>query len=119
VFALASKGLPGLGNFVAEFLVLFGTWSVSPVAAAFASLALILSTVYALWMVQAAFQGRVGAAIEGMTAVRDLDLREMAVAGALVAAIVWLGVYPQPFVDTAAASVEHVRAAAGISGELP
>jgi len=119
VFGLASMGLPGLGNFVAEFLVLFGTWQVSPIATAFASVALILSTVYALWMVQAAFQGRTGPAMDGTTGARDLDFREMAVAGALVAAIVWLGVYPQPFMDTAAPSVEHVRAAAAISREMP
>ena len=30
-FALASLGLPGLGNFVAEFLILVGTWQVSQV----------------------------------------------------------------------------------------
>jgi NADH-quinone oxidoreductase subunit M len=91
-------GLPGLGNFIAEFLVLIGTYRVSPAATAIASIGLILSTVYALWMVQAAFQGRTPEAMR----IRDLGLREMTIATALVAALVWLGIYPQPIVDTAA-----------------
>jgi NADH-quinone oxidoreductase subunit M len=110
-FALASMGLPGLGNFLAEFLVLVGTWRVSPVATAIASIALIVSTVYALWMVQAAFQGPPrGAGAAEPRAVPDLGRREMAVGLALILAIVWLGVYPQPFVDVAAPAVDRVAA---------
>jgi NADH-quinone oxidoreductase subunit M len=116
VFALASMGLPGLGNFIAEFLVLAGTYSVSPVAAIIAAIGLILSAVYALWMVQATFQGRrraeAGGSVHGPVRPVDLGTREMAVAIALVAAIVWLGVYPQPFVDTASPAVAPIAAPA-------
>ncbi|MCC7416807.1 MAG: NADH-quinone oxidoreductase subunit M [Acidobacteria bacterium] len=105
-FALAAMGLPGLGNFVAEFLVLLGTWDVSPAATAVAAIGLIISTVYALWLVQAAFQGPERVA----TRMSDLGLREMTVVGALVLALVWLGVYPQPVIDTAAAAVATVAA---------
>jgi NADH-quinone oxidoreductase subunit M len=107
VFALAAMGLPGLGNFVAEFLVLIGTYRVSPTATALASIGLIVSTVYALWMIQAAFQGREPEAVR----IRDLGLREMAMATALVIAIVWLGVYPQPVVDAAAPVVTSLTLA--------
>jgi NADH-quinone oxidoreductase subunit M len=121
-FALASMGLPGLGNFVAEFLVLVGTYRVSPVATIVASIGLILSTVYALWMVQATFQGpaRAGAADEathGTVRLTDLGAREMAVAIALVIALVWLGMYPQPFVDAASPVVAPLAApAAAVAG---
>ena len=97
-FGLAAMGLPGLGNFVAEFLVLLGAYRVSPVATALASIGLIISTVYALWMIQGAFQGREREAIH----IRDLGSREMAMATALIVVLVWLGLYPQPVVDTAA-----------------
>jgi len=107
VFALASMGLPGLGNFVAEFLVLIGTYPVSPGATILASLGLIVSTVYALWMVQAAFQGREPEPLR----IRDLGPREMAMAIALVVAIVWLGIYPQPVIDTAAPVVTSLTTA--------
>ena len=101
-FALASMGLPGLGNFIAEFLVLVGTYRVSPLATVLASIGLIISTVYALRLVQAAFQGREHEPVR----IQDLGAREMAMATALVVAIVWLGLYPQPVVD-AAAPVDH------------
>jgi len=103
-FALAAMGLPGLGNFIAEFLVLLGTYRVSPVATALASIGLIISTVYALWMVQGAFQGREREAVR----IRDLGPREMAMATALVVALVWLGLFPQPIVDTAAPVVSSL-----------
>ncbi len=108
-FALASMGLPGLGNFIAEFLVLVGTWPASVPLTAVASLGLIVSTVYALWLVQAAFQGRAREALR----LPDLGAREMAMMAALIVAIGWLGVYPQPFVNTAAPAVDGlVRSAA-------
>ena len=56
-FALASLGLPGLGNFVAEFLILQGTWQVSEWAAVLGAVGLVFATVYALWMIQRAFHG--------------------------------------------------------------
>ena len=56
-FAMASLGLPGLGNFVAEFLILVGVWQVSQWAAVLGAVGLVFATVYALWMMQRAFQG--------------------------------------------------------------
>ena len=55
--AMAALGLPGLGNFVAEFLILLGTFQVSRPAAIVASLGLVLATVYAVWLVQRVFHG--------------------------------------------------------------
>ena len=57
-FALASLGLPTLGNFVAEFLILLGTWPVSEPAAVLGAVGLVAATIYALWLVQRVFQGR-------------------------------------------------------------
>ena len=61
-------------------------------ATAFASIGLIMSTVYALWLVQAAFLGREREA----TRIPDLNLREMAAAPALPAAVVGPGLSPNP-----------------------
>ncbi len=49
-FAFASAGLPGLSGFVGEFLVLVGTFEVSPVAATIATFVMILSAGYLLFM---------------------------------------------------------------------
>jgi NADH-quinone oxidoreductase subunit M len=107
-FGLGAMGLPGLGNFVAEFLILLGTYPVSPLATVLASFGLIVSTVYALWMIQATFQGRRAEAVP----FRDLGSREVAIATALLVALLWLGVYPQPFVDAAAPVVTNLSGAA-------
>lgn len=106
-FGLGAMGLPGLGNFVAEFLVLLGSYRVSPIATALASIGLIVSTVYALWMIQGAFQGRERETVR----IRDLNPREMATATALLVALVWLGLYPQPILDAAAPVVTSLSTA--------
>lgn len=105
LFALASMGLPGLGNFLGEFLVLLGTYQVSPPAAIIASLGLITSTVYALWMVQRVFQGP----NDHDWRVPDLNAREVAVIAALTVVILWLGLFPQPVMDTFRQSMGGLR----------
>jgi NADH-quinone oxidoreductase subunit M len=115
VFALASMGLPGLGNFIAEFLVLAGTYRVNPLATVLASTGLIISTVYALRLVQAAFQGPVREPVR----IRDLGVREMAMVTSLVVAIAWLGLYPQPVMDAAAPVITHLTTASRAAPGAP
>lgn len=106
--ALASLGLPGLANFVGEFLVLTGTFAVSPTLAAIAALGFVLSSIYSLWLIYRVFQGP---ARTGHAAL-DLGPREMAMFSLIIAAIVWLGVYPQPVLDTARPQVESLLTSA-------
>jgi len=109
-FALASLGLPGLGNFVGEFLVLLGVYRVSVPLAAGAALGFVGATIYSLWMFQKVFHG----SGRERTAMPDLSLREMALFASLVAALVWIGIYPQPLLDTLEPALGAVRAAAGL-----
>jgi len=102
--ALASLGLPGLANFVGEFLVLTGTFAVSPTLAAIGAIGFILSSVYSLWLIYRVFQGPQR---PGVAAV-DLGAREMVIFSLIIAAILWLGVYPQPVLNTARPSVESL-----------
>ena len=97
LFALAALGLPGLGNFVAEFLTLTGTFAVSPIAASLGALGVITSAIYALWMIQRIFFGP--AASEERMA--NFTGRESVVLAALVVAIVWLGLFPGAVLDRA------------------
>jgi len=96
-FAVASLGLPGLGNFVAEFLVLLGLFAVQPWLTAVAALGLITAAVYALWMMQQAFQGKPDDALQ----MDDFNRREMLAMSGMIIALVWLGLYPQPVLDLA------------------
>ena len=108
-FALASLGLPGLGNFVGEFLVLVGTYRVSPVLAALAAVGFVVSTVYSLRLVNRTFFGP----NERRWQLPDLGRREMGILAVLIALILWLGLYPRPFLDTAAPALEAMRLAGG------
>lgn len=97
VLALATLGLPGLGNFIGEFLVLFGTYRVSVGWTAIATFGAVLSTIYALWMVRRVFFGP----RQENTAIRDLSTGQTGIAAVMIAALALLGVFPQPVLDLA------------------
>jgi len=94
-FALGSLGLPGLGDFVGEFLVLLGTWPVSRVLAVLAAAGVLGATLYALRLVQRVFQGP----NVHQWRLPDLNAREALVIGAMSVVLLWLGLYPQPVLD--------------------
>jgi NADH-quinone oxidoreductase subunit M len=96
VFAMASIGLPGLGDFVGEFLVLLGAYRVNPVLTAFATLGLVVATLYGLRIVQGVFQGP----NEHHWKLADAQPREWVVLGLMMIGLVWLGLYPQPVLRT-------------------
>jgi NADH-quinone oxidoreductase subunit M len=96
-FILAAMGLPGLGNFVGEFLILRGAWTVSVPVTCCAAIGLIPAALYSLLAVQRAFHGPAAP-----RALADFGLGESALMLGLGGAIVWLGIAPQPVFDIAA-----------------
>jgi len=104
-FAVASLGLPGLGNFVAEFLVLAGLFAEAPWVAAVSALGLITAAVYALWMMQQAFQGPP----DTDRHMPDFGPREMSAMFAMIIALLWLGLNPQPVLDLAQPALDMLR----------
>jgi NADH-quinone oxidoreductase subunit M len=91
-FALASLGLPGLGDFVGEFLILLGTYQRSIVAAVLAAIGVLATTFYALRFVQRTFHGPNSHRWQ----IEDLIPREGIVMGLMMVTLLWLGLYPQP-----------------------
>jgi NADH-quinone oxidoreductase subunit M len=106
--ALASLGLPGLGNFVGEFLVLAGTFKVSPVLTSIATLGFVLSAIYSLWFIQKVFHGPKQQGRQ----ITDLGIREMTVMSFIMACIILLGLYPQPVLDTVRPALESIQSKA-------
>ena len=104
-FALAALGLPGMGNFIGEFLILLGTYQVSPPLAALAALGLVASTIYVVRMIQVVC---FGSSREGWR-IPDLGKRETAVMAVLVALILWLGLYPQPSLQVSRESLYKLQ----------
>ncbi|MBM7061763.1 NADH-quinone oxidoreductase subunit M [Pseudomonas sp. UL073] len=104
-FAAAALGLPGTGNFVGEFLILVGNFPGSPLITVLASTGLVFGSVYALIMIHRAYFGP--AKSEGP--LLGLQAREMGMILGLAVLLILLGVYPQPVLDTSAASMHGVQ----------
>jgi NADH-quinone oxidoreductase subunit M len=98
-FSIAALGMPGLGNFVGEFLALVGAFQVSRTLTILAALGLILASVYSLWVLQKIFQGSFRAEHIDEVTLIDLDRREMVFYFAMMSGLVWMGLYPQSFLD--------------------
>lgn len=97
IFSMASLGLPGLGNFIAEFLILIGAFKTSILMACLACLGLIAATIYSLRILQKVFLGNKNRDWE----MNDLNVREKIVSASLVIIIVGLGLFPKPVFNTA------------------
>ena len=106
VVSLSSIGLPGLNGFVGEFLVLLGAFQTMPAFAIIGALGVILAAVYMLWMYQRVMFGEV--THEANKQLTDLTLREVIVLVPVVLAIVWIGMYPQPFLKRMEASTRAI-----------
>ncbi len=103
-FALASLGLPGLANFAGEFLVLTGTYQTNPFLTIIAAIGFVTSSVYSLWLIHRVFHGHK----QYEWKVPDLGLREMAAFSFMIAGIIWLGIYPQPVLNTTKPAIDKL-----------
>jgi len=105
LFAMASLGLPGLGNFIAEFLILLGAYQVSVLSTVLAALGLVAASVYALRMLQASFHGKTVLTWQAP----DLSLRETIAMTGMVVIIVGLGLFPQWVLNTARGPLQALQ----------
>jgi NADH-quinone oxidoreductase subunit M len=116
VFTMANVGLPGTSGFVGEFLTLLAVFKANPNVAFFATLGVILSAGYALWLYRrVVFGALTKPSLQGML---DLTPREIALFVPLLILTVLFGVWPGPVLETSANSVALVadRAQAAIGG---
>jgi NADH-quinone oxidoreductase subunit M len=106
----ASAGLPGLNNFVGEFLVIVGSFSANMAFGAIASVAVVLGAIYLLWSYQRMAYGPVR---EEHRSLPDVSVREVAVLAPILALLLVFGVYPKILIDridpTTQAVVQHVQ----------
>jgi NADH-quinone oxidoreductase subunit M len=96
VATLSSIGLPGLNNFVGEFLVILGAFSANRILGAVAVTGVVLGAIYMLWAYQRTFQGPVAERWNGLT---DLAPREWLGVIPVVAVMLVIGVYPKVVLD--------------------
>jgi len=119
IVALSSMGLPGLNGFVGEFAILLGAFGStaigSPWYAGISALGVIMAAIYILYMFQKMFLGPEGSIVEEVKqhghALRDLNWREIATIVPILVFIFWIGLYPAPFFNLMAPSVDKLVAA--------
>ena len=118
VLVMATLGLPGLGNFVGEFLTLLGTFRVLPGAAMVGAVGAVLGAIYALLILQRAFFGPVAAQATQAEEAPQSTLWALAVLSVL---LVWLGLCPQRALDVTRPAdnpLLHAPAQAAPAGNL-
>lgn len=118
ITTMASIGLPFLSGFVGEFLTMLGmfqshillatngvNWNY--IAAMLAGTGVIFAAVYLLWMVQRVFFGKV--IHEENRSLADLTWREIGLMVPLLIMMVYMGVFPKPFINRADASIKQIQ----------
>ena len=105
-FTLASVGLPGLSGFVGEFLVLVGAFKANTWVAFLATTGLILGAAYALWLYRKVVFGELTK--DSLKGILDMNRREIAVFLPLVLMTLWMGIYPNSFLDPMAPAVDKL-----------
>lgn len=115
-FSVAAVGIPGLGNFIGEFLSLLGAFQTNPVAAVFAALGLVLAAVYSLWVIQKVFHGELRIP-EKHAIAGDLTPLELLCYSLMALGLVWMGMYPQNFLDISELSLHYLQSV-GSAAEL-
>jgi len=108
VMTMSSIGLPTLNGFIGEFTILIGVFNHSWVWALFAASGIVLGAAYMLWLYQRVFFGELSN--EKNKDLKDLNLREQWTLIPLVIIAFWIGLYPKPFFDRMAPTVDRVLA---------
>ncbi|MCX7314411.1 MAG: NADH-quinone oxidoreductase subunit M [Alphaproteobacteria bacterium] len=103
LFTMANVGLPGTSGFVGEFMTLLGTFKVNITVATLATLGVILSACYALWLYRKVVLGKLEK--PALAHITDMGWREIAIFTPLIVLTLWLGFYPKPVLDMSASSV--------------
>ncbi|WP_267224283.1 NADH-quinone oxidoreductase subunit M [Dyella silvae] len=106
LFAMANSGLPGTSGFVGEFQVVLASFQANPWIAFFAAFTLIIGAAYTLYMVKRVLWGDI--TNPHVAEMKDINGREWFVLGAFAAAVLALGIWPQPLIHLMDASVTQL-----------
>jgi len=115
LFCMANVALPGASAFIAEIMVLIGTFSADQLyefvistkwVAVLAATSVVLSAAYTLWMYKRVIMGDL--VKDEVKAMPDMNVRELAFFAPLMVLVLWLGLYPIPVLDVLHSSVSHL-----------
>ena len=118
-FCAALLGIPGTGNFIGEFMILLGSFAQFPVFVVIATFSLVLAGLYSLLLIYRALFGtntlkevaKHETVDHGLPErrLKDLGRREISLLLVLASGLVWLGLYPQPILDTSSHAMQWIN----------
>jgi NADH-ubiquinone oxidoreductase chain 4 len=105
-FTLANMSLPGTSSFIGEFLILVGAFQRNSLVAALAALGMILGAAYSLWLYNRVVFGNFKPKF--LLNFSDLNRREVLIFLPFIAGVIWMGVYPEVFLECMHTSVSNL-----------
>jgi proton-translocating NADH-quinone oxidoreductase chain M len=105
-FTMANMSLPGTSSFIGEFLVLTGAYENNSFVTFMAATGMVLGAAYALWLCNRLLYGVVKPHF--ITTFSDISRREFFMLFPFILGILWMGVYPEPFLDVIHCSVSNL-----------
>jgi NADH-quinone oxidoreductase subunit M len=106
IIVFSSIGLPGTNGFIGEVLILIGLFKANTFAAVLAASGVILGAVYMLWMYQRVMLGKI--THHENKSLKDLNPREILTLVPIIILILWIGIYPKPFLTLTSTSTAHL-----------
>lgn len=94
VAGFASMGLPGFSGFVAELQVILGAWESYPAFAVFCGVGIVIGVAYTLKAIQTVFYPEPAEVDASAPALPPITLPEKVGAVLLIAATLWVGLFP-------------------------
>jgi NADH-ubiquinone oxidoreductase chain 4 len=103
---LANMSLPGTSSFIGEFLILVGAFQRNSLVATLAALGMILGAAYSLWLYNRVIFGNFKPKF--LQKFSDLNRREVLIFFPFIVGVIWMGVYPEVFLECMHTSVSNL-----------
>lgn len=105
LFSISAFAFPGTNNFVGEIYILIGTFANNKVAGFLSVVGAVLAAAYMLRLLKQITWGR-----EDKRSIKDMNIREVVYLIPLALLVVWMGLFPAPFVYTSEKTLAHLFA---------
>jgi proton-translocating NADH-quinone oxidoreductase chain M len=105
-FSMANLGFPGTSSFTGEFLTLIGSFQSNTIITFLASTGMVIGASYSLWLCNRILFGPLN--INYIITYTDVNRRECAVLTPLLICVLWMGIYPEIFLEPMHLSIANL-----------
>jgi len=105
-FSMANLGFPGTSSFVGEFLTLIGSFQSNTIVTFLISSGMVSGAAYSLWLCNRILFGSLST--QYIHQYKDVEFREFLVFLPLILPILWMGIFPELFLEIMHLSVSNL-----------